>query len=572
MRRPRRRSSLLALILALALTASACAGGGGRSTVPDGDAGIAPSAADNDINATERDQLQEGGVLRWPLSELPPNFNTHSLDGALGDNAAVMGALLLSPFDFDAAAQPHLNEDFVQSAELTATEPQQVVTYRINPDAMWHDGTPVTVADFEAQWRALNGTDPAFKVVSTQGYDKIENVVPGSDEREVVVTFTEDYVDWRELFSALYPAATNRDPATFNDGWRDGPLTTAGPFKFESLDRTAQTITLVRNERWWGSPAKLDRLIYRVIDPDAQIDALANGEIDFIDVGSDVNKLERARTTPGIELRRAAGPNFTHVTLNGTSEVLSDLEVRRALALAIDRETIARAFLGPLDVPVESLDNHIFMRNQRGYRDNTGDLGTYAPDRAESMLDAAGWEHAGAVRAKNGRELAIRFVIPSQVATSGQLAELVQGMLQRVGVRVDIEAVPVGDFFERYITPGNFDMTTFAWLGTVFPISSSRSIYAQPAVGENGELDVQQNYARAGSDQIDRLFAEATSEFDEERAIELGNRIDALIWQVVHSLTLYQRPEIAATRADLANFGAFGFASGVYEDIGFALR
>ena len=571
MRRARPGWRLLAPIVVVALLASACTGGNGdeEPAGPDGGGDAAPSAEENDINEVPRDQLQEGGTLRWVLEELPPNFNTHSLDGALGDNSAVMGALLLSPFNYDAAARPSVDPNFLASAELTATEPQQVVTYRINPRATWYDGTPVTVADFEAQWRALNGTDPAFKVVSTQGYDKIDSVAAGADEREVVVTFKEDYVDWRGLFSGLYPASTNRDPTVFNEGWQDGPLTTAGPFKFESLDRTAQTITLVRNERWWGDVPKLDRIIYRVVDPDAQIDALANGEIDFIDVGPDVNKLRRAQTTPGIELRRAAGPNYRHITINGTSEVLGDVQVRRALALAIDRETIVRALLGPLDVPAETLDNHIFMTNQRGYRDNTGDLGTHDPQRAETLLDEAGWERSGPVRVKDGKELAIRFVIPSQVATSEQEAELVQGMLAEVGIRVDIEVVPVGDFFENYITPGNFDLAAFSWLGTVFPISSKRSLYAQPTVGEDGELQVQQNYARVGSEEIDRLFAEATSEFDEARAAELGNRIDALIWQEVHSLTLYQRPEIVATRADLANFGAFGFASGAYEDIGF---
>ncbi|HSH23763.1 MAG TPA: ABC transporter family substrate-binding protein, partial [Acidimicrobiales bacterium] len=444
MRRSRRRPDLLALLLAVTLMASACAGGDDPSGAPDGpDGDAAPSADENDINAVARDQLREGGSLSWPLSQLPPNFNSHELDGALGDNAAVMGAMLLSPFDFDVAARPVLNTDFVESAELTATEPQQVVTYRINPRATWYDGTPITVADFEAQWRALNGSDPAFKVASTQGYDKVESVARGSDDREVVVTFAEDYVDWRGLFSALYPASTNRDPAVFNDGWRGGPLTSAGPFRFDSLDRTAQTITLVRNERWWGEPAKLERIVFRVVDPDAQIDALANGEIDFIDVGSDVNKLERARTTPGIDLRRAAGPNFTHLTINGTSEVLSNVQVRRALALAIDRQTIVQALLGPLDVPAEPLDNHIFMKNQQGYQDNTGDLGAHDPERAEALLDEAGWTRAAAVRARDGKELAIRFVIPSQVATSEQVAELVQGMLARVGMRVDIEAVPV---------------------------------------------------------------------------------------------------------------------------------
>ncbi|HSH60769.1 MAG TPA: ABC transporter family substrate-binding protein [Acidimicrobiales bacterium] len=571
MKSSRRVLSVLALLLLLALAFSGCTGAGdGASTVFEGaDEAAAPSGEENDINQVERHRLQEGGTLLWPLEGMPPNFNRHAVDGALGYTVAVMGALLLSPFDFDAAGRPIENEDLVESAELTTTEPQQVVTYRINPEAVWYDGTPITVADFEAQWRALRGTDTAFKVASTQGYDTIESVTAGNNDREVVVTFREDYADWRGLFSGLYPASTNRDPAVFNEGWREKTLTTAGPFRFENLDRTAQTITLVRNERWWGDPAKLDRIVYRVLSQDdAEIDALANGEIHFLDVGPDVNKLKRAQTTPGIELRRAAGPNYRQITLNGSSEVLGDVQVRRALALAIDRDIIVRALLGPLDIPAETLDNHIFMRNQRGYQDNSDELGAHDPERAEAILDEAGWQRAGAVRAKDGRELALRFVIPSQFAPSKQEAELVQSMLQRIGVRVNIEAVPSEDFVQ-YLIAGDFDLTVFSWYGTPFPISSSRSVYTQPLPDDRGDSNVSQNYARVGSAEIDRMFDQAIGEFDEAKAIDLANQIDALIWQVVHSLPLYQRPEIVATRADLANFGAFGFSNREYEDVGF---
>ena len=52
--------------------------------------------------------------------------------------------------------------------------------------------------------------------------------------------------------------------------------------------------------------------------------------------------------------------------------------------------------------------------------------------------------------------------------------------------------------------------------------------------------------------------------------LELANQIDAQIWQLVHSLTLYQRPEMWVTKKNLANHGAFGFAEIVYEDIGWA--
>ena len=165
---------------------------------------------------------------------------------------------------------------------------------------------------------------------------------------------------------------------------------------------------------------------------------------------------------------------------------------------------------------------------------------------------------------KDGKPLAIRFVIPSQVATSLQEVQLIQGMLQAVGAKVDVQVVPTGDFFDKYVSPGSFDFTVFSWLGGVFPISGGKSIYAKPA-GDK----IQQNYARVGSDELDALFDRATAEFDPDKAIDLGNQIDALIWEEVHSLTTYQRPEIVAATSKLANFGAFGFASAIYEDIGF---
>ena len=130
-------------------------------------------------------------------------------------------------------------------------------------------------------------------------------------------------------------------------------------------------------------------------------------------------------------------------------------------------------------------------------------------------------------------------------------------------------SVPTPDFFKQYINPGNFDLTVFSFLGRPFPISSNKASYVSPKPGQNGELDFLQNFSRIGTPQIDALFDEATSEFDDRKAIDLANQIDAALWREVHSLPLYARPDIAATRSPLANFGAFGFASVVYEDIGF---
>lgn len=565
-KRTRRISATVASLAVVALVAAACGGSSDGNGSKKNAA--APEAGRNDVNAVPRDQVADGGTFRWPLAQIPSNFNLNELDGSLQDGARVMNGMMPAAFLANAEGTVDLNKDLLTNATLTSTDPQ-VVTYTINPKAKWSDGTNITAEDFIAQWKALNGTNPAYNVSSTNGYDQIGSVKQGKDDHEAVATFKNKYADWKGIFGPLYPASTNNDPKVFNEGWLQKPLVTAGPFKFDSIDQTAKTITVVRDPSWWGTPAKLDKIIYRIVPIDSQVDSLANGELDYIDVGPDVNALQRAQGTPGIVIRRAGGPNFRHMTINGTGPILKDLNVRKAVAMGINRQAIAKALIGPLGVPDVPLNNHIFMTNQAGYKDNSGDVGKYNPDAAKKLLDDAGWKMDGQFRKKDGKELDLRFVIPTNVAASTQESNLIQGMLEDIGIKVNIESVPTQDLFDKHLRPGNFDLTVFSFIGTPFPISSSASIYVNPTKGPDGELAVQQNYARIGSPEIDKLQKDATAELDPTKATDLANQLDAAIWAEVHSLTTYQRPDIAAEKSTVVNFGAKGFADYDYINMGF---
>src|SRR5918996_2092931 len=103
-----RRAPVLAAVLAVAL--SACSGGGrddqaAKTTAGKGDV----TAKGIDTNPVSRDQLPDGGTLRWPLIATPPNFNAGELDGTSADVANIVGALLPSLFGFDAEARPTPN-------------------------------------------------------------------------------------------------------------------------------------------------------------------------------------------------------------------------------------------------------------------------------------------------------------------------------------------------------------------------------------------------------------------------------------------------------------------------------
>jgi peptide/nickel transport system substrate-binding protein len=142
-------------------------------------------------------------------------------------------------------------------------------------------------------------------------------------------------------------------------------------------------------------------------------------------------------------------------------------------------------------------------------------------------------------------------------------------MLAGIGVQVVTSSVRAGDYFDKYITPGNFDLAALAWAGSPFPVSSMRPLYAKPTKDADGNLVILQNFARIGSAELDAKLDEAIAELDPVKARELANQADQLIWQEVHSLPLYQQPQIRACDAKLANFGANGFQSIAYEDIGF---
>ena len=355
----------------------------------------------------------------------------------------------------------------------------------------------------------------------------------------------------------------------FNKGYLNKIPVTGGPFKIEKIDSTAKTVSMVPDPNWWGNKPIVDRIITRALELDAGVNAFVNGEVDVNLLPNDPASYKRAAGAKNGVVRVAGGPDFRHFTFNGTSPNLSDVKVRQAIAMAINRNAIVKADLTGLPWPARTMDNHFLVNTQKGYQSNSGEIGKYNPNKAKQMLDQAGWKQSGAYRQKGGKTLDLRFVIPTGVPASKQEGELTQAMLKDVGVKLDIQAVPSDDFFDKYVTPGNFDITPFAWLGTPFPISSAQSIYANPKKDSKGELQIQQNFARVGSPQIDKLMHAAAQTLDQNQALKLINQADKLVWQEVHSIVFYQRPQLTAVNKNLANFGSYGFAQPDYTKIGF---
>jgi peptide/nickel transport system substrate-binding protein len=546
-------------LLAASVLLAACGGGPRAQLRPPGQ-----GVGHNDINPKPRDQVRDGGDLRWPIDDIPNNFNGNQFDGADLIGTYIEGALLPGSFVGAADGGLRLNTDYLTSAEITSTSPQ-VVTYAIHPKATWSDGTPITWRDFEAQWKALNGANPAFLIASKTGYEDIASVARGTDDKQVVVTFARTFAEWQPLFSPLYPAATNNDPTVFNTGWINKIPTTAGPFKVDSIDQTAKTITLSRDERWWGQRSKLDRILFKVYERGALADGLANNEIDFYQIGSSVDLLRRAQSVPGVAIRESPERLYNHITFNGApGAILADVQLRQAIAKGINRLEVARRLVGQIVPQVVTLDNHIYPYGSKYYQANAGVV-AFDQAAANRELDALGWVRPkpGAVRVKADRPLQLRQVGDAANPISDLIDRTVYDQLSQIGVGLTPTRLDINQKNDA-IRSGDFDLIGFAWQSTATPFSSSRGLYAEPKGN-----DVQQNYGRIFNPEIIALFDQGIRELDDTKRAAIGNQVDRLIWQEVHHLPLYPRTGAYAVRATLANFGAPGLADIDYINAGY---
>jgi peptide/nickel transport system substrate-binding protein len=560
MMRADRRTRPLPLVIVVLLAIIALAG---CSTQYRGSSAGAPKlGAANDLNPQNPATLKDGGNLRLALTAFPDNFNSLNIDGNTVDTASILRPTLPRAFIVGPDGSTTVNHDYFTDIQLTGTNPQ-VVTYTINPKAVWTDGTPITWADIAAQVTATTGKDPRFQIASPNGSERVASVTRGVDDRQAVMTFARPYADWRGMFAGngmLLPKVSTSDPEMFNKGQLNTPGPSAGPFVISNVDRGAQRITLTRNPKWWGARPLLDSITYLVLDDAARIPALQNNAIDATGLGS-IDDMVRARRTKGVDIRTAPSATWSHLTFNGaTGSILADPALRHAVAMGIDRQTIVTVLQHGLVENPAPLNNHIYVAGQEGYQNNSG--GTpFDPAGARRELDALGWKlPAGrAVRERNGHPLTIRFVFYD--ASSGrQIAQLAQKTLGDIGVRLDLVVSSGADFFSQYIIPGNFDIAAFAWQGDAFPLSGLTQIYAS---------DGESNFGKIGTPEIDAKIEQTLDELDPAKAQALANQLDRMLWAETFSLPLAQSPGNAAVRSTLANYGPAGLGDLNYTTIGF---
>jgi glutathione transport system substrate-binding protein len=497
---------------------------------------------------TVRVRIQEGGTVRATAIQEPTGFNPNTSKDFGVAVQAVAATMYPSVFRVHPDFSVQLDPTFMVSATLTGHDPQ-TVTYRIRPDASWSDGTPISAADFHYLWQHLNGTNPKTDASTTTGYDRIKQVTGSADGKTVTVVFDQSFADWQSLFANLLPAHyMGRQPGGWNRGLDRHPMRipSGGPFMIAGF-RPGETVTLARNDHYWGPKAHLDQILVRLVpDSDAELDALRNHEADLINPNPTADLVNTVRRLPGV--RSQAGPSlgWEHLTFNLDHPILAELAVRQAIATAIDTQQLVDRLVRPVDPDAQVLGNRIWLTGQQPYQDHSGDYGKGDIQAAKRLLERDGWTlGADGVYAKDGQRLELRYATSTGDPRRKAQGELLQAQLVKAGIQLSLFNPTLDTLFE-WVGKGNFDIANFFWLGNPFAISGSRDLYRRGSGS---------NVSKFADPTVDALYQQGLGELDPARAAAIGNQIDQQLWTQLPSIPLYQVPSFLAVRQELLNVG-----------------
>jgi len=508
---------------------------------------------------TESQTRGQDGELRIILWQAPTHASPHT---STGTKDYLAGSLVVEPLMHylpDGTLSPNLITAVPSVENGLLSEDLSTVTFTLLEGVLWSDGEPFTANDIVFTWKWVTNTERTANLSGNLGVWAVIANIEAVDDTTAVVTFANPSAAWFDPFTGgfngpIYPAHIfNDDPLEVGDSFLLNPIGT-GPFVITSFSPNDQ-VTYAANENYRepNKPAFATVLIKGGGDAaSAARSVLESGEYDYawnlqvepavIDAMVQSSTIASLVADPGTSIERIninfSDPN-TEVDgqrseMNTPNPRLSDPAVRAALNLSVPRDVIATEFYGELIPPTANILTGLpsFESPNTSWEFNI--------DKANQLLDEAGWVLDGDVRSKDGVELKLSYATSiNQVRQKTQA--VVKQAFEAIGVQVELLQVDSGIFFDS--AAGNEqNLSHFYWdidmytsnAASPIPASFMLPYYAGPdrsniAQKSNGWAG--NNTARWVNDDYDVKFEalQSAKTFDEANAllIELNDLVIA---------------------------------------------
>ncbi len=536
-------SVLVTIALVAVMLLSGCAA---PATVAptDGPGGAAPSAAapTTEPAASAPEGTIVVGVWQEPKGLIGPIFyEAHTND--------ILDALYLPPVGLNEndEMEPVLLAEIPSISNGGVSADGKVITLKFRDGVVWEDGQPVTSEDFKFTWQFI--MDPNTKAQTTAGWNQIDSI-DTPDPLTAVVNLKESFVPFVPT-TLTFPVLPKHalegvgDPA--NSDFARAPLGN-GPFKFEEWV-PGDHITVVANPNCAIQP-KVEKIIFKFVpDVNTLVAMIRTGDVDVAyDLGeaqaSEIQAIDGVElvSVPGVNIERYYFNMRDPKDLSKPHPLFSDINVRKAICMAMDRFTASETVLQGFGKPaVTEVDNTPWS--------NT-DLQPvpYDPEEAKKLLDEAGWTvGADGIREKDGVKLSFRHSTTAGNQTRENLQLLFQQNLKDIGVEMIIDNSPAATLFggcanSGVFGSGNFDMLGFANKPTGIDLAVEWSdFFVSSAIKDCATNPAGTNAWGFSDEAVDVEFAKVLSELDPDKRLTAIKNVQKLIYDQYQVLYVYDR-------------------------------
>lgn len=513
-----------------------------------------------DLAETAVSELKDGGTLRLSVTSLGPDFNLLGTGVTAYTQAALSPVYYNGIWQADPMGKRTLSPEFAKSFDVSEENGVPVVSIELNPVAKFNDGTPIDYKALQATWNILKSTDGDYKIETSGIYSSVGSVERDGDDFKVKVTFAKPYYPVNILFGEiLHPALLDKN--VFNEGFVDNPHPeyAAGPFTIAEggWNSSEKTLTLTRNEKWWGEKPILERIVFRQMDSAAERAAFKNDEIDAAPATAAASYKE-LKEVANTEMRRGVRLFSGGMIMNPAR--MQDVALRRAVMAGLKREAISKVRFQGLDYEEKQPGSMIHMPFSEYYRDVYPTPNNDAA-AASKILEEAGYTKNGEFYEKNGKQATFKYSVFGDDPTSKAVAQTIVQQLKDAGINVELDARAASEF-GKAMQSKDYDAT-----------ASGYGLTDPDATQATQQFYLREKPEEAGTDEINELIEKMKLIADDkERNLACDEIEKKHMAEVAVMVPLFNGPEYKFVKKGLRNYGVSLYqGNGIHwEKVGWA--
>jgi len=522
------------------------------------------TSAEEEGEDTEAAEEKMGGTFNFYISE-PAFIDPYNLQESEGTQVGQAVFDSLVAFDYlTSEITPAAAESWETNDDAT------VWTFHLVEGATFHNGEPVTAADFKYAWERVcnpaNESEVSYHLAAVKGYDamqdgsatELEGVV-AVDDLTLEVTLNDSFADFEYVVGhpALAPVLADlvENGVEYNGetvDFSEMPVGN-GPFMMSEPWAHDQYVKVEKFADYYGEEPYIDGVNFSILaDQDTAFIAFQAGDLDFVpiptgQIQSTVDEYGESpdgySVNPGTQVSLGAELATYYLLMNNSNEVLSNPQVRAALSLAINREQIVEKVFEGTRIPATG----IVPPGIVGFQEDGFQYSKYDPEAAAAMLEEAGYP--------GGEGLPSITLEYNTGSGHEDILALVKEDLAAIGIESELVGTEWAQYLDK-LDQKTYQVGRLGWIAD-YPIMDN---FLYPLfLSDSGD-----NYAAYNNPEVDTMLEEARRETDPDARVEMYREIETIVGDeaAIIPIVFYRHTRVASDRVNDGVFspnGLFNF-------------